>query len=101
LFLDCGRGRPPARRVAAYFIASEGLTNAVKHSGAEQVTLSAQRLNGSLVVAVSDDGAGGASPSGGSGLRGLSDRAEAHGGRLTIRSEPARGTILTAELPCA
>ena len=85
---------------AAYFIANEGLTNAVKHSGARQVTLSAERLNGWLVVSVSDDGSGGASPSCGSGLRGLSDRALAHGGTLAIESERDHGTTITAELPC-
>lgn len=86
---------------AAYFIASEGLTNAVKHSEARQVTLSAERLNGKLTVSISDDGIGGASATGGSGLRGLADRAAAHGGELSIESNPDCGTVLTAELPCA
>ncbi len=54
-----------------------------------------------LVVCVSDDGKGGAEPAAGSGLRGLSDRAEAHGGRLLIESGPDIGTTLRAELPCA
>ena len=86
---------------AAYFIASEGLTNAVKHSEARQVTLSAERLNGKLAISISDDGIGGAAPNGGSGLRGLADRAAAHGGSLAIDSEPRHGTVLTVELPCA
>ena len=85
---------------AAYFIASEGLTNAVKHSEARQVTLSAERLNGKLAISISDDGIGGAEPNGGSGLRGLADRAAAHGGSLVIESEPNRGTVITVELPC-
>jgi signal transduction histidine kinase len=85
---------------ACYFIASEGLTNAVKHSRAELVRLSARRANGNLVVAISDDGIGGAAPSAGSGLRGLRDRVEAHGGTLGLESEHGRGTTLTAELPC-
>jgi signal transduction histidine kinase len=92
---------PDEVEAAAYFIACEGLTNAVKHSEAEQVTLGAWRLNGRLVVFVSDDGVGGATPStGGSGLRGLADRAAAHGGSFAIESAPGRGTTLTAELPC-
>ena len=49
---------------AAYFIASEGLTNAVKHSAARQVTLSAERSNGTLAISISDDGIGGAAPNG-------------------------------------
>ena len=53
------------------------------------------------MISVSDDGVGGASSrSGGSGLRGLSDRVEAHGGTFAIESEPDHGTVITAELPC-
>ena len=59
------------------------------------------RENGTLVVEVSDDGKGGADPSGGSGLRGLADRVEALDGRLKIWSPPAGGTRLRAEIPCA
>jgi signal transduction histidine kinase len=96
-----GERFPQELEAAAYFIASEGLTNAVKHSKAGQVTLSVERLNGTLAISISDDGMGGAAPNGGSGLRGLADRAAAHGGKLTIESEPDRGTVLTVELPCA
>jgi signal transduction histidine kinase len=85
---------------AAYFIACEGLTNAIKHAQAHAVVLCTQRRNGSLVVTISDDGVGGASARAGSGLRGLHDRVAAHGGRLEIVSAPAAGTTLTAELPC-
>jgi signal transduction histidine kinase len=95
-----GERFPQELEAAAYFIASEGLTNAVKHSAARQVTLSAERLNGKLAISISDDGIGGAAPNGGTGLRGLADRAAAHGGTLAIQSEPDRGTVLTAELPC-
>ncbi|HEV2786663.1 MAG TPA: histidine kinase, partial [Solirubrobacteraceae bacterium] len=95
------RERFPAElEAAAYFVASEGLTNAVKHAQARQVTLTAQRRNGHLVISIADDGIGGAAASGGSGLRGLSDRVAAHGGRLDVKSEPERGTMLVAELPC-
>jgi len=90
----------PELEAAAYFIASEGLTNAVKHAQAERVTLSAQRMDGHLVICVADDGVGGAAASNGSGLRGLDDRARAHGGRLDVCSEPDRGTTIVAELPC-
>jgi signal transduction histidine kinase len=95
-----GERFPQELEAAAYFIASEGLTNAVKHSAARQVTLSAERLNGKLAISISDDGIGGAAPNGGSGLRGLADRAAAHGGSLAIDSEPHHGTVLTVELPC-
>jgi signal transduction histidine kinase len=95
-----GERFPQELEAAAYFIASEGLTNAVKHSQAGQVTLSAERANGTLAISISDDGIGGAAPNGGSGLRGLADRAAAHGGSLLIHSEPDCGTVLTVELPC-
>jgi signal transduction histidine kinase len=51
------------------------------------------------VVEVGDDGMGGADPAAGSGLRGLSDRVEALGGRLSISSS-ADGTVVRAEIPC-
>ena len=84
---------------AAYFVASEALTNAVKHAGGSQVVLSAARNNGSLVLSVSDDGRGGAVPGQGSGLTGLADRVAALGGRLDLRSD-GDGTALVAEFPC-
>jgi signal transduction histidine kinase len=85
---------------AAYFVASEALTNSVKHSGASRVLMSATRSNGSLTVEVSDDGRGGAAPAAGSGLAGLGDRVAALGGRLDISSTQDSGTRLVAELPC-
>jgi signal transduction histidine kinase len=85
---------------AAYFIACEGLTNAVKHADATKIVLSAGRENGKLVVSVTDDGAGGATPAPGSGLSGLADRVAAYGGSLRIESDRGAGTTLTAELPC-
>jgi signal transduction histidine kinase len=85
---------------AAYFVACEGLTNAIKHARATAVVLSAGRDNGSLLVSVADDGVGGATALGGSGLSGLHDRVAAYGGSLCIESPPEHGTVLTARLPC-
>jgi signal transduction histidine kinase len=85
---------------AAYFVACEGLTNAIKHSGATGVVLSAERTNGQLIIQVTDDGVGGAVDKLGGGLHGLHDRVAAHGGSLHVESTPEKGTILTAELPC-
>jgi signal transduction histidine kinase len=85
---------------AAYFVGCEGLTNAVKHSGATRIALTAARRNGRLVISVADDGVGGAAAVDGSGLRGLSDRVAALGGTLRIESDRGAGTTLVAELPC-
>jgi signal transduction histidine kinase len=91
---------PPDVETAAYFCACEGLTNAVKHSRATKVVLSARRRNGALVVSVADDGVGGAATDRGSGLTGLADRVAAHGGTLRIHSN-STGTTLLVEFPCA
>jgi signal transduction histidine kinase len=85
---------------AAYFIACEGLTNAIKHSRATAVIVSALRRDGHLVVSVTDDGVGGVVSKHGGGLRGLQDRVAAHGGSLHVASASDKGTTLTAELPC-
>jgi signal transduction histidine kinase len=98
LFLD---GRLPAAvETAAYYVVSEALTNAAKHSGASQVWVAATREDGQLIVEVADDGAGGAGTGKGSGLRGLADRVEALDGRLSVVSPPGQGTTLRAEFPC-
>ena len=92
---------PADLEAAAYFVACEGLTNAVKHARAGEVRLGVARQDSTLVVSVADDGVGGAAVGRGSGLTGLSDRVAAHGGRLMIESVRGRGTTLSAELPCA
>ncbi len=94
-------GRLPEQvESAAYFFASEALTNAAKHSHASEVFVAARVDGGTLMVEVADDGIGGAATGGGSGLRGLADRVEALGGRFTLSSPPGRGTTLRAEIPC-
>ena len=85
---------------AAYFVASEALANAAKHANASLVAVTARRRNGGLVVSVADDGVGGAAPSPGSGLAGISDRVVALGGSVTVASPAGEGTVVTVELPC-
>jgi signal transduction histidine kinase len=101
LHVDVPGRLPEQVESAGYFVASEALANAAKHSHASEVRLAASREGPLLVLEVADDGIGGASTSGGSGLRGLADRVEALGGRLTVSSPPGRGTTLRAEIPCA
>ncbi|HEX6653014.1 MAG TPA: ATP-binding protein [Thermoleophilaceae bacterium] len=86
---------------AAYFVCSEGLANAAKHSGASRVQLTARRIDRTVLVEVADDGLGGADPAAGAGLSGLADRVEALGGDLRVESTPGSGTRLIAHLPVA
>ncbi|MEV4861211.1 nitrate- and nitrite sensing domain-containing protein [Streptomyces ossamyceticus] len=90
---------PEPVEVAAYYVMSECLTNAVKHARASVVTVTAEDTGGVLEVVIHDDGAGGAEPGRGSGLIGLIDRVEAIGGRLTVTSPPGSGTTLGVRLP--
>jgi signal transduction histidine kinase len=100
-------GDLPADRVpehveqAAYFVVSEALTNVVKYASASQASVDVTRIDGRLVVEVSDDGVGGADAERGSGLRGLAARLEAIDGRLDVESEAGRGTTVRADIPCA
>jgi len=96
-------GRLPAQvEAAAYFAASEALTNAAKHAHATEVRITAWTEGDVLVAEIEDDGIGGAGGGGsGTGLRGLADRIEALDGRLTISSPPGRGTLVRVEIPCA
>ncbi|HEV2711481.1 MAG TPA: ATP-binding protein, partial [Gaiellaceae bacterium] len=92
---------PAPVEVAAYFLCSEALANVAKYAAASSAAIDVTQQGGSVVVSVRDDGCGGASVDAGSGLRGLVDRVEALGGRLTLTSPPGEGTRLTAELPIA
>ncbi len=85
---------------AAYFLVSESLANVVKYANASGVEVSVTRRDGTAVVDVADDGVGGADPARGSGLRGLTDRIQALGGRLSVDSPEGSGTRLHAEIPC-
>ena len=90
----------PEVEAAAYFVACEALTNVAKHAGASHATIRAERRDGRLIVAVTDDGIGGAAALDGRGLRGLMDRVEALGGRLSIDTPAAGGTRVVGEIPC-
>ncbi len=84
---------------AAYYLIAEALTNVTKYADASAVRVSVTAGNDAVRVEVSDDGVGGADPSGGSGLRGLADRVEALGGSLEISSPVGAGTTLRAGIP--
>jgi PAS domain S-box-containing protein len=90
---------PGPVEAAAYYVVSEALTNVAKYAGASLVRVRVDQNGSSALIEIADDGAGGADPRGGSGLRGLADRVEALGGRLTVESPPGAGTTLRAALP--
>jgi len=92
--------RPPAEvEACAYFLVSEALTNVAKHAHATHVMIMATHVGGLTVIEVADDGIGGATTCGSTGLRCLVDRVDALGGRLIVSSPPGRGTVLRAEIP--
>jgi GAF domain-containing protein len=83
---------------SAYFIVAEALTNVAKHAHAQRAGVRASVADGALRVEVSDDGVGGADPTG-HGLVGMADRVTALGGRLEIDGPPGCGTRITATFP--
>lgn len=94
-------GRLPREvEATAYYLVSEALTNAVRHSGASVVTVDVTTDGDGLRVAVADDGRGGARPGSGSGLQGLTDRLAALGATLELDSPAGGGSRIRTVLPC-
>jgi signal transduction histidine kinase len=90
---------PPAVEAAAYFVTAEALTNVAKYARAESASVVVTSDHERLRLTVRDDGVGGATLEGGSGLRGLRDRVEALDGWLDVDSPPGLGTTVVAEIP--
>ena len=90
---------PDAVEAAAYYVASEALTNVSKHADASRVELDLHLDDASLRLSICDDGRGGADPSRGSGLIGLKDRVEALGGTIDVESPHGAGTRLRVAIP--
>ena len=99
LDLHADRRLPEPVEVAAYYVVSEALTNAAKHAHASVVNVDLDTHAPTLQLAIRDDGIGGADPSHGSGLVGLSDRVEALGGTLQVTSPAGNGTTLLIDVP--
>jgi signal transduction histidine kinase len=97
LVLDVDR-LDPAVEAALYFFCSEALANIAKHAQARRVSMAVTREGALVVVTVIDDGVGGADPNG-LGLRGLADRIEALGGRMSVADASGGGTVLAAGIP--
>ena len=106
LRVDVASRCPPGIEAVAYFVVSEALTNVAKHAAAGHAEVSVDRSGDRLRIVVTDDGRGGATldpegaATGGTGLRGLAQRAAAVDGSLTVDSPPGGPTTITVELPC-
>jgi signal transduction histidine kinase len=97
--VELERRLPQHVEATAYFTVAEALTNATRHAEATRATVEIHDRDDRLEVVVIDDGAGGADPTRGSGLRGLEDRVASADGRLTIDSPTGGGTTIRAEIP--
>lgn len=92
---------PAAVERTLYYAACEAITNTVKHAGASKIGVEIRVHDDRILLTVVDDGCGGADPRRGSGLRGLADRVETVGGRVTVDSTAGFGTVLEIRMPCA
>jgi signal transduction histidine kinase len=93
---------PDTVESTAYFLVTEAMTNAARHSAASVVQVDVTVQDNVLTIRVTDDGIGGvdtSSPSG-SGMLGMRDRVVAVGGRMTVSSPAGGGTAVVARLPC-
>jgi PAS domain S-box-containing protein len=90
---------PEPVEVAVYYVVSEALTNTAKHAHASAVHVAVEARDGVLEVSIRDDGSGGADPTRGSGLIGLTDRVGAVGGTIEVASPVGQGTTLLVTLP--
>jgi len=91
---------PDVVATTAYYVAAEGVANALKHAGPGRLRVDVTRTPDRVTVTVADDGAGGAVVVPGGGLAGLADRVAAAGGVLRVDSPNGRGTTVQAVLPC-
>ena len=85
-----------------YRITQEAVTNAMKHSRAQSVSVRLRGIRGAVVMTIDDDGVGfdvGAATAG-LGHLSMSERVEQIGGTLQIRSERGRGTHIEVTVPC-
>jgi signal transduction histidine kinase len=92
--MACERRLPAAIEAAVYFVCSEALANVAKHAGATLASIAVSVADERVTVEIADDGAGGADPAAGTGLRNLVDRVEALGGSLDLVSTLTAGLNL-------
>lgn len=89
--------------LCSYRVAQEALSNAVKHSRADRVSIRLRRSPRGITLTINDNGAGFdvRAAQHGIGLLSMRERVEQIGGSLFLRSDPGNGTQLEVHLPCA
>ena len=95
--VDLDERLPAPVEAAAYFVVAEGLTNVIRYAETRHATVHVSRVGDEVVVVVTDDGKGGATVEGGTGLRGLIDRLA--GARRAARGRPAHPARARASRP--
>ncbi len=92
----------PSGELTAYRLVQEALTNIAKYAKATEVWVELSQLEGTVTIAVRDNGCGfdiTARRQGAHGLLGMRYRVEAEGGEMTLISQPGAGTSIEARLP--
>jgi signal transduction histidine kinase len=89
----------PQRAQILLRCAQEIVTNAARHSDAENLWIVIDRDGEAFRIVAHDDGRGGDGGGNGFGLRGMRERVERAGGELRIATQPGRGFDVTAMLP--
>jgi len=99
-------------KIVIYRITQEALNNALRHSGADAITVALETsVRGDIALCVADNGRGmdpgrlrrdtrrDSSTAGGLGLQAMHDRAELIGAALAIDASPGKGTRVCLTLP--
>lgn len=86
-----------------YSIAREALNNILKHSQATEVKITLSKMDGNILFEIQDNGVGldalQAGSHSGLGIKGMKERADQIGAKLTLQNIPERGTLLKIEVP--
>ncbi|MGP9682492.1 sensor histidine kinase [Brachybacterium sp. AOP3-A1-3] len=92
---------PEHVEIGIYYVVSESLTNAAKHSEAQKIQVEVARIGDDARVRIEDDGRGGAELRTGGGLAGLAGRVASLEGTFRVDSPVGHGTRVEAVIPCA
>lgn len=97
---DLAERSPKFVESAAYFVASEAVTNVVKHAAAHNIDITVRQQGGRLTMTVRDDGVGGADPAG-QGIAGITSRVTALSGTFNLDSPAGGPTTIRVDIPCS